>query len=220
MLAFLRQPTAMTSFRRVLILDDVAQTRQWLADIVAEAFPEAVVAFADGVRQAVEHLNAAVFDLALVDLGLGDGSGTEVLSHCRGMAQSPVCVVTTIFDDDRHLFEALRAGAQGYLLKDRSPAELTAALAGIASGQPPLSPSIARRMLAHFAPVPEECVPLTPRERDVLLLVAKGYTVAETARSLELRPSTVSGYVKQVYRKLQVSNRAEAALEAQRQGLV
>lgn len=210
----------MTPIRRVLILDDVAQTREWLAAIIAEAFSGAEVAFADSVAQAYQRLDASAFDLALIDLGLTDGSGTEVLSRAQTLPEPPLCVVTTIFDDDRHLFSALRAGAQGYLLKDRPPQELAGALSGIVTGQPPLSPSIARRLLAHFAPASEEVESLTPRERDVLLLVAKGYTVAETARSLELRPSTVAGYVKQVYRKLQVSNRAEAALEAQRQGLV
>ena len=127
--------------------------------------------------------------------------------------------MATVFDDDAHLFPALRAGAQGYLLKDQPPAAIAAALAGIAQGQPPLSPSIARRLLRHFQPVQEE-PPLRPREVDVLRLTAKGLTLAEVAEALQLSRHTVSGYLKDIYRKLSINNRAEAALEAARLGIV
>lgn len=212
----------MDGIERVLVLDDIAPTREWLAQVAAEAFPGAAMHFAESVAQACRELAQYPFDLALIDLGLGDGSGIDVLVHAQQLVWKPIGVVTTVFDDDRHVFAALRAGAQGYLLKDRPAEELAQALAGIAVGQPPLSPSIARRLLAHFAPQPEAgaTVRLSPREEEVLRLVAKGFTVGESARSLGLKPSTVAGYVKEIYRKLQVGSRAEAALEAQRRGLV
>src|SRR5690606_8526461 len=127
------------------------------------------------------------------------------------------CVVATVFDDDAHLFPALRAGAQGYVLKDRDRATLADMLRGIVSGQPPLSSSIARRLLRHFQPMPAEPqdgVPLTPRETEVLQLTAKGLTLNEVAQALQLSRHTVSGYLKDIYRKLSVGTRAEAALEA------
>lgn len=213
--------TAAMAIGRVLVLDDLAVTRKWLADIVAEAFPGAGVTFAESVKAGLAAVAGQAFDLALLDLGLDDGSGLEVLAACRATTPPPVAVVTTVFDDDRNLFAALRAGANGYLLKDRPAGELAAALRGILSGQPPLSPAMATRMLAFFAPQPDRAEsPLTARESDVLVMLSKGYTNGETARALALSPNTVAGYVKDIYRKLQVSNRAEAALEAQRRGLL
>ena len=139
-------------------------------------------------------------------------------------------VVVTIHDDDEHLFPALQAGAFGYLLKEASRQELVAQLQRIADGEPPLSPPIARRMLAYFSQGgprvvdvtrfdPHE-VALNGRETDILQRVAKGYTLPEIAGQLNLSRHTVADYVKQIYRKLNVSSRAEAALEAARRGLV
>ncbi len=136
-------------------------------------------------------------------------------------------IVTTIYDDDHHLFDAIAAGAQGYLLKDQHPDTLIEYLHRIDAGEPPLSPSIARRMLQHFsrsrppapAAIPAEEV-LTAREMDVLRLLGRGLRVNEAAHTLGLTPHTVAGYVKTVYRKLNISSRAEAALEAARRGLV
>jgi DNA-binding NarL/FixJ family response regulator len=128
------------------------------------------------------------------------------------------------------LFPALQAGAFGYLLKEQPAETLVAQLLRMAQGEPPLSPPIARRVLSHFAraepaqqaqlrQVHEE-VRLTERETDVLQRVAKGYTMPEIAEQFGLSRHTVADYVKQVYRKLNVSSRAEAALEAARRGLV
>lgn len=204
----------------VLILDDIAETRAWLAQIVTSAFPGAPIVFASSVAEAKSQLAQSPVDLALLDLGLDDGSGLEVLALCQTFPSPPACVVTTIFDDDGNLFSALRGGARGYLLKDRPAEELGVALRGIVAGQPPLSPAIASRLLRFFNPVIPADETLSARESEVLVLVSKGYTVAETARSLGLSPNTVAGYVKDVYRKLRISNRAEAALEAQRRGLL
>ena len=132
-------------------------------------------------------------------------------------------IVTSVFDDDTHLFAALGAGASGYLLKDQSREELTAMLQRIADGQPPLSPAIARRLLGFFGPreaVTQDDTHLTGRERDVLALIAKGYTTAKVAELLDITRNTASGYVKVIYRKLNISSRAEAALEASRRGIV
>jgi DNA-binding NarL/FixJ family response regulator len=137
-------------------------------------------------------------------------------------------IVTTIYDDDDHLFEAIAAGGQGYLLKDQNPDTLIQYLHRIDQGEPPLSPSIARRILEHFstarsaatAPSPRPDETLTPREMDVLRLLGRGLRVNEAARVLELTPHTVAGYVKNIYRKLNISSRAEAAVEAVRRGLV
>ena len=206
---------------RTLIVEDIPETRLWLHDMLRNAFPPGEADSVGSVADALTALARQRYDLALVDIGLPDGSGIEVLTACRAQPHSPQCVVTTVFDDDQHLFAALRAGASGYLLKDHPADELAISLRGIVDGQPPLSPPVARRLLGFFSAVDDEGgTPLAPREREVLSLIAKGCTVNESARLLGLSSYTVASYVKDIYRKLHVNNRAEATLEAMRRGLV
>ncbi len=214
----------MSGFTRALVLDDLAASRDWLAQSLRLAFPAIEVDFAANLREA-EHLIEPPPPLALIDLGLPDGSGVQLIEKLQKLGADTLCIVATVFDDDAHLFPALRAGAQGYLLKDQPPAAIADMLRGIADGQPPLSPSIARRLLRHFQPLsvavpPPDAPHLTPRETEVLRLTAKGLTLGEVADALGLSRHTVSGYLKDIYRKLSVSSRAEATLEAARLGLV
>lgn len=206
------------TFARALVVDDLAASRDWLQRALALAFPGIAVDTAATVADALARIDPPP-PLALVDLGLPDGSGVRVIEALARRGDT-VAIVATVFDDDAHLFPALRAGAQGYVLKDQPPEALAAMLQGIAAGQPPLSPSIARRLLTHFRPAPEPDAPaLTPRETEVLRLTAKGLTVQEVADLLGLSRHTAGGYLKDIYRKLSVSTRAEAALEAARRGL-
>jgi DNA-binding NarL/FixJ family response regulator len=209
----------------VLIVDDLKDARELLTELVLAGFPQATVTTADSVLAAQSTISAQRFDLALVDLSLGDGMGTEVIALLRQRQPECMAVVASIHDDDERLFAALKAGASGYLLKDQ-PAVLTLRqLQQIADGQPPLSPAIARRLLAHFRGQPgtvSESVPdevLTPREREVLGLLARGFTLTDIARQLAISRHTVGDHVKNLYRKLDISSRAEAALHAQRFGL-
>lgn len=205
-----------------LVVDDLAGSRDWLSRALTLAFPGIVVHQAATLGAALAQIEPPP-PLALIDLGLPDGSGVRLIEALRAQPASTLCIVATVFDDDAHLFPALRAGADGYVLKDQTPEALAEMLSGIAAGQPPLSPSIARRLLRHFQPEPAPAVAeeaLTARETDVLRLVAKGLTVIEVATMLELSRHTVAGYLKAIYRKLSVSSRAEAALEATRRGLV
>lgn len=210
----------MSGFARALIVDDLASSRDWLACATTLAFPGIAIAQAATLAQAMPLCEPPP-PLALIDLGLPDGSGIRLIEHLH--PRGALCIVATVFDDDAHLFPALRAGAQGYVLKDRDRDALAGMLRGIASGQPPLSSSIARRLLRHFQPMPQQAdegVPLTPRETEVLRLTAKGLTLNEVAEALGISRHTVSGYLKDIYRKLSVGTRAEAALEAARRGLV
>jgi DNA-binding NarL/FixJ family response regulator len=210
-----------------LLVDDLAPARAWLRSALLDAFPTIAIAEAGSVGEAMSALASLskAPDLALIDLGLPDGSGLRVIEALQRGASDTLCVVSTVFDDDAHVFPALRAGAQGYVLKDLASAELVRMLRGILDGQPPLSPSIARRLLRQFHS-PARAQPeatsesLTARETEVLQLIAKGYTVQQTAAALGLSPHTASGYVKDIYRKLSINSRAEATLEAARLGLV
>jgi len=213
----------MSGFASALIIDDLDHCRDWLGRALLLAFPEVRITFADSVASAFAALDPPP-PLVLCDLGLPDGSGLQIIEQLTRTSPQTLCVVTTVFDDDAHLFPSLRAGAHGYLLKDASVAAIAELLRGIDEGQPPLSPSIARRVLRHFqAPLQAataDADPLTARERDVLRLIAKGLTVADAANALQLTRHTVAGYVKDIYRKLQINSRAEATLEAARRGLI
>ncbi len=183
------------------------------------------------------------FKLILVDLELPDGSGLDWLGE---LTQYPaVKVVTTLYSDDEHLFPALKSGADGYLLKEDRFEVLVEELQKIVRGQPPLSPAIARRLLTHFrlredetsgvaeatiinhaphgrvamAPVPEHKT-LTPRENEVLTYLSKGFTIKEIANLMNIKWFTVNDHIKSIYKKLNVSSRAEAAVLASKQGLV
>jgi len=216
--------------QHALIVEDLPQARDWLVSVLRTAFPLIEVSLACRLDEALRCVAERSFDLVLVDLGLPDGSGVDVVGALHHHQPQALPVVVTIYDDDAHLFPALQAGAFGYLLKDQPAAVLVAQLLRMINGEPPLSPPIARRVLAHFAngakqrdmlPRPiEDSVHLSERETEVLQRVAKGYTLPEIAQQFGLSRHTVGDYIKQVYRKLKVSSRAEATLEAARRGLV
>lgn len=204
------------------ILEDLPESQTWLTQVLEESFPGIAVTCALTLREARQALaRMPAPDIALVDLGLPDGSGVELIGEIQRRSPATLCVVASIYDDDSHLFPALRAGARGYLLKDQPRETLVRALVGIVTGQPPLSPAIARKLLTHFhAPLDDQGESLTAREKEVLTIIAKGLTMNEVANVLGLSRNTVASYVKEIYRKLNVSSRAEAALTARHMGLV
>lgn len=211
------------SIARVLILEDLAETRRWLSGIVQEAFPGCTITEASSLREGLAAARDGGHDLALIDLALPDGSGLDVVRALRRHDPEALVVVATVMGDDSSIIAAISAGAHGYLLKD-SPADLfVTQLTQLRSGYPALSPSVARLMMQHFATtafVPDEDAGLlTPRESEVLSLVARGLRNSEVAEKLNLTPHTVAGYIKSVYAKLGISNRAEAARRAARLGL-
>jgi len=185
------------------------------------------------------------FKLVLVDLELPDGNGMELLAELG--AYPATKIVTTLYSDDDHLFPALQCGADGYLLKEDRFEVLVEELQKIVRGQPPLSPAIARRLLTHFrhgpgggdsgfAPLPSgfqssrpmplgkgaplDHERLTPRESEVLTYLSKGFTIKEIASLMGIKWFTVNDHIKSIYKKLNVSSRAEAAVLASKQGLV
>ncbi len=208
-----------------LILEDMPESQEMLREVAQTAFPNIKVYCVADIASGMDMLNRYHFDLALIDLSLPDGSGTTVVQALSTRFPHCMIVVATLFDDDDHLFPALRAGAQGYLLKDEAPEELVKQLRGINEGHPPLSPSIARRLLSHFRVAPEkqqtkEEIQLTQREREVLSALARGITIANIGDELGISRYTVGDHVKNIYRKLNITSRAEAALQAKNMGLL
>ncbi len=191
---------------------------------IFSAFPDAVPESAVTLREAREKCARNHFLLALVDINLPDGNGLELVNELVLQQPETYIVMSTIFDDDHHVFSALRAGANGYLIKDQPRDSQIEMLRDIVNGQPPISPGVARRILRYFAEQKVEQKPatqqLTGREQEVLRLIAKGYSRPEVADLMGLTTNTVSSYTKVIYQKLNVSRRAEAVIEAIRLGLI
>jgi DNA-binding NarL/FixJ family response regulator len=221
-------------FLQALIIEDLDEPREWLADLLPVALPTLKqVDTAENLREANTRLASKVYDLAIVDWHLPDGISEALIQQLTAEHPETVVVVATIHDDDSHVFPALRAGATGYILKSQPRSVVISQLRGIEVGEPALSPSIAMRVLKHFnqagaamaintttAAVADDLVHLTAREIDVLRLIGKGYKAAEAGKLLEITTHTVSGYIRDIYRKLEISSRAEATMEAARRGLI
>lgn len=205
-----------------LVTEDNPETRSWLEECIGEAFPDMVIRSSGDFSGAVDLIRNHPFSLALIDLGLPDGSGTDMIPLLR--VKNPDChiIVATIYDDDKNLFSALKAGAQGYILKDQDMHRIIGYLKGLKQNQPALSPATSRRLVNHFNHQGMELseVGLTPRETDTMRLISKGFTIEETAKTLSISNETVRSYLKSVYSKLQVNNRAELTLSAVRLGLI
>ncbi len=205
-----------------LIVEDHIQARRWLSETVKKAFG-LDARTTDSVKAARAAIDECFPDLALVDLGLPDGSGIEIISELSAQRflhdKEVTIIVSTVMNDDESIFNAIRAGADGYILKEESQTNLITMLHGIRENKPPLSPLIAMRLLNFFREESND-QPLAPRETQVLQLLAKGFTVPRVAEMLDITANTASSYVKEIYRKLDINSRAEATIEATRRGLV
>jgi len=205
----------------ILIVDDHSYARSLMCEITAKIFEHASIDEAASLTQARKLIAGQSYNLAIIDISLPDGSGIDLVKEMNSSGTQTYIVMATIYDDEQYLFDSLRAGASGYLLKDLSREELEQQIKGIIGGRPPLSPSIARRLLAHFKK-PEQLPKhhLTKREIDVLTLIAQGFTRQETADKLNISVNTAAEHIQNIYQKLNINSRAEAALEACRLGLV
>ena len=172
-------------------------------------------------------------DVLLVDLGLPDISGIEVIRHASQTLPKCECMVVTVFGDEEHVLASIEAGAAGYLLKDASEESFLSGIRELINGGSPISPIIARRLLKRFhADAPQTNVPmpatddensnvtLSEREREILLLASKGFNYPEMGKLMGISPHTVTSHVKKIYRKLAVHSRGEAVFEANRMGLI
>ncbi len=215
--------TSLHPFNRALIVEDLDEPRQWLAEVLPQVLPSVrQVDCAATLAEARECMRSNQYGLALVDWGLPDGNSENLIRELVAARPGALVIVATIHDDDAHVFPALRAGASGYILKSQPRQVVAEQLRRINSGELALSPSIALRVLKHFhAGVHEPAgKTLTEREIEVLRLIAKGYKVSEAGQLLGISSHTVTTYIRDIYRKLGISTRAEATLEAARRGLV
>lgn len=207
---------------RLFLVEDDAEVRENLSYLL-RAWPGLEMAGAfPGAGPALRAIEGGlVAHVGLVDLGLPDMPGQELIRRLKQARPELNVIVLTIFDDHQNLFAALSAGATGYLLKDTPPPELAAGIFEVVDGGAPMSPSIARQVVAALSnrPAPPPS-PLTPRETEVLELLVKGATYAMIGEALGVATSTVQAHIKAIYRKLECSTKAEAAAEAYKRGII
>ncbi|WP_266171362.1 response regulator transcription factor [Dyella subtropica] len=214
----------------VAIVEDDPVFRQALAGAI-EGTQDLKLAGAAGTRaEGLAMLEGPAADVLLVDLGLPDGSGIDVIHAAVQRWTRCSVMVSTNFGDETHVIRSIEAGASGYLLKDSSPARIVDEIRSLASGGSPISPIIARQVLARFrqtkvsaASQPmasNEAPPLSAREKEVLELITKGFMTNEIAKLMELSPFTVRSFVRRIYTKLKVTSKAEAIYEARNLGLL
>lgn len=207
---------------RTLIIEDHPETAAWVERVVGEAFPGMRITLGGTVQEALHSLKNEVFELVLVDLGLPDGSGLEVLRFLQRQPTKVLSVVLTVMDEDEMLLAAFSAGAAGYLLKEQSAEEMKECLLRLKQGNPILSASIARRLIEHFrqtGPENPETSGLTGREIEILALIARGFRNRDVAVNLAISEHTVASHIKSIYQKLAISSRAEASFYATKFGL-
>lgn len=210
---------------RVLLADDHALFRAGIASLLQAWGLEVVGEAANGL-EALELARRRRPDLVLMDIAMPDCNGLEATRLIKAELPATRIVIVTVSDEDEDLFEAVKSGAEGYLLKDMSRDELHGTLEAVAAGEPALSRGLAAKILDEFARLAEEGPAkqpedeLTPREREVVQLVAEGATNREVAEALFLSEHTVNFHMKNILRKLHLRNRAQAVAYAIRTGLV
>lgn len=216
------------SLARALIVEDDVPCQRRLCGVLEAVVGAAQIATVAGnLVEARAAADTGTFDIALVDIGLPDGNGVDLIAWLRVWHPQVACLVITAWGDGDTVLAALHAGAIGYLLKDRDDAELSRALQNIQRGGAPIDPFVARRILAVLpgtVPAPkvamDERDALSERERGILDLVAHGHNNRQIAERVGLSRFTIEDYTKRIYRKLAVGSRAAAVFEAQARGLL
>jgi DNA-binding NarL/FixJ family response regulator len=212
----------------ILLVDDQRLIREGLR-ILLELEPDlAVVGEACDGQEGLELYERLAPDVVLMDVHMPGMDGVEATWRLRERWPSARVMILTTFDDDEYVFEGLRAGAQGYLLKDVSGHDLAEAIRTVAAGGALIEPSVARKVIAEFArmappmrsPGDGLAEPLSERELEILSLLANGLTNREIAARLSLAQGTVKNYVTSILQKLGARDRTQAALRARELGLL
>jgi DNA-binding NarL/FixJ family response regulator len=209
---------------QVLIADDHPLFRKGLRTLL-ESLPDTVVAGeATTGREAVELALSLQPDIVLMDLQMPEGGGLTAIRELARQQPEARILVVTLFEDDESVFTALKAGARGYVLKDAEEDEMIRAIKAVAQGEAIFSPAIATRLIDYFAGTQTSShagafPDLTEREREILALIARGRSNAEIADELTISLKTVRNHASNIFNKLQVADRTQAALRAREAGL-
>jgi DNA-binding NarL/FixJ family response regulator len=198
---------------RVAVVEDNQRLRRQLLQILSKFEDiECVGNYASG-EEALEHIPHKNPEVVLMDIKLPKMSGIECVHELKKMMPGLQIIIVTVYEDTELIFDAIKAGANGYLIKSGSPERLIEGIRDIASGGSPMSGHIARKVMGYFRtlePSAGKAKPLAPREEQVLTLLASGYLYKEIGAKLDLSVETVRTYVKNACQKLHVRSRIEA----------
>jgi DNA-binding NarL/FixJ family response regulator len=210
---------------RVVVADDHALVRSGVVGVLEGGGLQVVGEAADG-QEAVEQALATRPDVVVMDVRMPRTDGIEGTRRLRRLAEPPAVLVLTTFDLDEYVFRALEAGAAGFLLKDAAPDRLVDAVRTVAAGEALLAPAVTRRLIERYlqqppaAPGPDPAADLSPREREVWQLLARGLSNTEIAAALVVTEATVKAHVTRLLAKLGVRDRVQAVVRAYESGLV
>lgn len=242
-------PSSDSALISVMLVEDDVHFQNALIAAIARAPDIRLAALAGSRAQGLQALQNPPADVLLVDLGLPDGSGIDVIRAAHSLWPGCAVMVSTTFGDEAHVLQSIEAGASGYLLKDSAPEDLLQEIRTLHQGGSPISPMIARQILNRFRDRPTLSAPaaasplaaaqpllvapgrlpalgepeqamLSGREMEVLQLITRGFTADEIARLMQVSSHTVQTYVRRIYSKLKVRSKAEAIYEARQQGIL
>ena len=208
---------------RVLIVDDHAVVRDGLITMLGREKDFTVVGEAQNGLEAVEKAQELEPDVILMDLRMPELDGVEAMHRIRSQNPEVRFIVLTTYDTDEYIFDAIEAGAKGYLLKDASREELFSAVRAVQRGESLIHPGIAARILDRFTQLSNQATPaslLSEREVEVLQLIAKGSANKEIGASLSISESTVKTHVANIFQKLDVNDRTDAVTQALQKGII
>jgi DNA-binding NarL/FixJ family response regulator len=207
---------------RISIVEDDRETRERLVELLSKAELYEIEGVFGTVSEASKQLPILKPDVLLLDLGLPDGSGIELITQVREKRLDTLALVISGFHDEHRVFEALEAGAKGYILKHEEEQNVLKSIATILDGGAPISPTIAKLMLNRFSrsTLQIESLPehLTERQLKILKFLSQGFTAKEISEKLTISYYTVTTHIKNIYEKLQVNSRIEALIEAKKIG--
>jgi DNA-binding NarL/FixJ family response regulator len=201
---------------RVSLVEDHRATRDAFVKLLRHAADIVCVGAYGNAAEAEKEIPGHKPDVVLMDINLPDGSGIDLVTRLKPLHPEMEFVMLTTYDDTDLIFNALRAGASGYLLKRAGAAQLIAAIHDVRSGGSPMTTQIARRVITHFHRIPEpenEVETLSKREREILDLLAEGLPYKLIADRLEISPNTVRNHLRRIYGKLHVQSRTEAVVK-------
>ncbi|OEF98478.1 response regulator [Desulfuribacillus alkaliarsenatis] len=214
---------------RVLLVDDHILFRKGLVNILNEESSIDVAGEANNGEEAIEKARELMPDVILMDINMPKCNGLEATRAIKSEMPYVKIVMLTVSDDDEKLFESIKAGAQGYLLKNLEPEDLVVYVTGVMKGETPISGLMATKIFEHFtggqvssepSKVEREKKPLTKREIEVLQLVIKGATNRDIANDLHISENTVKNHLRNIMEKLHMQNRIQAATYALKEGLI
>jgi DNA-binding NarL/FixJ family response regulator len=217
----MKHPSVSAAARiRIVLVEDDARFRAAFVAAIQAGDDLLLQAEAASLQEGLALLSGAPADVLLVDLGLPDGSGVDLIKAARSAWPTCDVMVISVFGDEAHVLMSIEAGAVGYLLKDSAPDRFVEQIRSLRAGGSPISPLIARRVLARLRPATNSVeTSLSTRETEVLNYITKGFSYDDIVRLMQISRPTVLTYVRRIYAKLQVNSKTEAVYEARKLGL-